>query len=128
MTVRISKFAVPGCEVPQYIAAELLRAEGFSDVRLVEGDTAVDSSIWLARGDVDFDWNYAAMHIGSMNAGVPLKVLAGLHSGCLELITREGVNSIADLRGKKGGAIQLVTSGAAVPTDPPALSAPSRGA
>ena len=110
MTVRISKFAVPGCEVPQYIAAELLRAEGFSDVRLVEGDTAVDSSIWLARGDVDFDWNYAAMHIGSMNAGVPLTVLAGLHSGCLELITREGINSFIDLRGKKVGVYSLSSS------------------
>ena len=80
MTVRLPKSPFPGCEVPQYIAAELLRAEGFDDVRLVEADLAVDSTIWLARGDIDFDWNYAAIHIGSMNAGVPLTVLAGLHS------------------------------------------------
>lgn len=110
MTVRLSKFAVPGCEVPQYIAAELLRSEGFTDVRLVEGDTAVDSSIWLARGEIDFDWNYAAMHIASMNAGVPLTVLAGLHSGCLDLIASEGINSIADLRGKKVGVYSLSSS------------------
>lgn len=110
MTVRLSKFAVPGCEVPQYIAAELLRGEGFTDVRLVEGDTAVDSSVWLARGEVDFDWNYAAIHIGSMNAGVPLKVLAGLHSGCLELVANESVNSIADLRGKKVGVYSISSS------------------
>lgn len=110
MTVRLPKSPFPGCEVPQYIAAELLRAEGFDDVRLVEADLAVDSTIWLARGDIDFDWNYAAIHIGSMNAGVPLTVLAGLHSGCLELIANESVNSIADLRGKKVGVYSINSS------------------
>ncbi len=110
MTVRVATSAVPGCEVPQYIAAELLRGEGFADVQLVEGDNTVDSSIWLARGEIDFDWNYAATHIGSIVAGAPITVLAGLHSGCLELIASESVNSIADLRGKKVGVYSLSSS------------------
>jgi NitT/TauT family transport system substrate-binding protein len=81
----------------------LLRAEGFSDVRFVEGESGVDSAVWLARGELDFDWNYAATHITSIEAGVSITVLAGMHSGCLELIANDSVRNIADLRGKKVG-------------------------
>lgn len=109
-TVRLARFSPAGCEVPQYIAADLLRAEGFTDVRLVEGDYSVDTSVWLARGEIDFDWNYAATLIGSMNAGVPLTVLTGLHSGCLELIANDSVKSIADLRGKRVGVFSVSSS------------------
>jgi NitT/TauT family transport system substrate-binding protein len=109
-TVRLSKFYPSGCEGPQYIARELLHAEGFTDVRHVEGDTSIDTSIWLARGEIDFDWNYAALHIDSLNGGVPLKVLTGLHSGCLELIANERVHSVTELRGKRVGVYSISSS------------------
>jgi NitT/TauT family transport system substrate-binding protein len=102
-TVRLPKFFPAACEIPEYVAEELLRAEGFTDVRYVEGESGVDSSVWLARGELDFDWNYAATHIASIEAGVPVTVLAGMHSGCLELIANDSVRNIADLRGKKVG-------------------------
>jgi NitT/TauT family transport system substrate-binding protein len=65
-TVRLPGWSVAGCEAPMYVAEDLLRSEGFTDVRYVEGDSSVDPSVWLARGDIDFDWNYAAMHITSI--------------------------------------------------------------
>jgi NitT/TauT family transport system substrate-binding protein len=43
------------------------------------------------------------MHITSIEAGVPIKVLAGLHSGCLELIANDTIHSVADLKGKRVG-------------------------
>jgi NitT/TauT family transport system substrate-binding protein len=102
-TVRLPRFFPAACEIPEYVANGLLRAEGFTDVRYVEGESGVDSSVWLARGELDFDWNYAATHLASIEDGLPITVLAGLHSGCLELIANDSVRNIADLRGKKVG-------------------------
>jgi NitT/TauT family transport system substrate-binding protein len=56
--VRLPRFFPANFEIPEYVAGELLRAEGFTDVRYVEGESGVDSSLWIARGEVDFDWNY----------------------------------------------------------------------
>ncbi len=101
-TVRLPKYFPASCEIPEYVADELLRAEGFTDIRLVEGKSG-DTSEWIARGELDFDWNYAAIHITSIEAGVPIIVLAGMHSGCLELIANDKIHGIADLKGKKVG-------------------------
>jgi NitT/TauT family transport system substrate-binding protein len=90
------------CWAGGYLAEELLRAEGFK-VYYFQGDPNVDHSVWIARGETDFSINHPPLHITSIDAGVPSKVLAGLQSGCLELIARESVRSIADLRGKRVG-------------------------
>ena len=58
-----------------------MRAEGFTDVRYVEGDRSVDQSEWIARGETDFSVNFSPNQIASIDAGVPIKVLTGLHSG-----------------------------------------------
>ncbi len=80
-----------------------MRAEGFTDVRYVEGDRSVDQSVWIARGETDFSVNFPPNQIASIDAGVPIKVLTGLHSGCLELIANESIRSVTDLRGKRVG-------------------------
>jgi NitT/TauT family transport system substrate-binding protein len=100
-TVRLAKYFPSGCDAPQYLARDLLRAEGFTNVAYVEGIS--DSSVALARGEIDFDWNYAAVQITSIDAGAPIKVLAGLHSGCLELIASKTINNIKELSGKRVG-------------------------
>ena len=97
------------CWAAEYIAGELLRAEGFTDVRFVQGDPKVDQWVWIARGDTDFTVNHPPLHVVSIEAGVPIKVLAGLHSGCMELIANDSVRSIADLRNKRVG-IKLLNS------------------
>jgi NitT/TauT family transport system substrate-binding protein len=91
------------CWAGPYIAGELLRAEGFTDVRYVEADKNVDSSVWIARGETDFDLNYPPNQVKSIDSGVPIKVLTGLHSGCLELFADDSIHSITDLRGKRVG-------------------------
>jgi NitT/TauT family transport system substrate-binding protein len=91
------------CWAGLYLAGELLRAEGFTDIRFVQGDPKHDQWEWIARGETDFSVNYAPIHIASIEKGVPIKVLTGLHAGCLELIAREGIADIKDLRGRRVG-------------------------
>jgi NitT/TauT family transport system substrate-binding protein len=104
-TVRLRK--TPSlCQTPQYIADELLRAEGFTDIRYVElpgGDTSEP----LAHGIVDFDSNYASNFVKAIDAGEPITMLAGLHVGCFELFGNEGIHSITDLKGKSAGVQAL---------------------
>ena len=91
------------CWAGMYLAGELLKAEGFTDVRYVQGDQKVDQAVWIARGDTDFSMNYAPVHVASIDAGVPIRVLGGLHSGCLELIANDRIQGIPDLKGKRVG-------------------------
>src|SRR5690242_2424625 len=65
-TVRLSRYFPASCEIPQYVADALLRAEGFTDVRYVAEGFTDDTSQWIARNELDFDWNYAAIHIASI--------------------------------------------------------------
>jgi NitT/TauT family transport system substrate-binding protein len=88
------------CWAGGYLADKLLRAEGFK-VYYFQGDPKLDQSVWIARGETDFSINHPPLHITSIDAGVPIKVLGGLHSGCLELIANENVRSVADLKGKR---------------------------
>ena len=83
------------------VAEELLRAEGFTDIRYVEapGSQQVDA---LVRGELDFT-NFLGASIPLIDAGVPITVLAGIHIGCFELLARQGVRHIADLNGKTIG-------------------------
>ena len=103
-TVRLPRWVGGSyCWAGAYIAGELMRAEGFTDVRYVEGDRSIDQSEWIARGETDFSVNFPPNQIASIDAGVPIKVLTGLHSGCLELIANESIRSVTDLRGKRVG-------------------------
>ncbi|MER8974463.1 MULTISPECIES: ABC transporter substrate-binding protein [unclassified Mesorhizobium] len=95
------------CWAGLYLAGEMLRAEGFTDVRYVQGDKKVDHSAWIANGETDFSVNYVPIHLASIDAGVPIRVLSGLHSGCLELIANDSVKGISDLRGKRVGVFTL---------------------
>jgi NitT/TauT family transport system substrate-binding protein len=106
-TVRLAKFFPAGCDIPLYFADGLLHADGFTDVQFVAGESGTDSSEWIARGELDFDWNYPAIHLASIEAGVPITVLAGMHSGCLELIANDSVRTIADLKGKRVGVASV---------------------
>jgi NitT/TauT family transport system substrate-binding protein len=90
------------CIAPQHIAEELLRAEGFTDIRYVE--TPADAiAPAIGRGDVHFSMAAAFDHIQAIDAGVPIVVLAGIHVGCFELFGNEGVRTITELKGKSVG-------------------------
>jgi NitT/TauT family transport system substrate-binding protein len=107
-TVRLPQWVNDAfCWSASYAAQDLLRAEGFTEVRYVQGQSNADNSDWLVQGETDFDINMPSMHIKSIDAGVPIKVLTGLHSGCFELIANDSVQTITDLKGKKVGVWAL---------------------
>ena len=57
------------CISPQYVADELLRAEGFTDIRYVATDAGISTSLSLERGEVDFTANHAPTFIIPIDAG-----------------------------------------------------------
>src|SRR2546426_5738511 len=68
-TVRIGKYASI-CIAPQYVADELLRAEGFTDIRYVAADPpGTSSALALARGEIDFTANFSPPFIIAIDAG-----------------------------------------------------------
>jgi NitT/TauT family transport system substrate-binding protein len=101
-TTRIRLVQLPTvCQAPQYVAEELLRAEGFTDVQYVKkaGATkAIEAA--LASGEVDINLHFAAPSILRIDAGDPITILAGGHVGCFELFATERVRALRDLKGK----------------------------
>jgi NitT/TauT family transport system substrate-binding protein len=94
------------CPAPGYITEDLLRAEGFTDIRYML-DYPVDA---VARGELDFDMETAAWVVSNVDAGQPIMALAGVHVGCYELFAHEPIRTISDLKGKKVGIPQSIGS------------------
>jgi NitT/TauT family transport system substrate-binding protein len=88
------------CFAPHYMAAELLQAEGFTDVQYVKTETAVAQQHALASGAIHFSLYPAGLFASRWEAGDPLVLLAGLHAGCYELFATHQVRTIRSLRGK----------------------------
>jgi len=89
------------CLAPQYLAEEILRLEGFSQVEYVphaEGDVA--PHMVLAAGRADITMDSATVLVPELDGGRPIVVLAGIHGGCYELFGNEHVRAIRDLKGK----------------------------
>jgi NitT/TauT family transport system substrate-binding protein len=95
------------CVAPGDIAEDLLRAEGFTDVRYVP-NLPLDA---VARGEIDFDFETAAWVVSQVDAGEPITALAGVHPGCYELFAHESIGTISDLKGKRVGINNLGSSG-----------------
>ena len=110
-TIRFEKDPV-ACIAPQ-VVQDLLRAEGFTDIRSVDAteahvrraDAAKSGVVadMIAHGEVDFGRDFAPDHVLAMNAGAPITILAGLHVGCFEIFGKQEIRTIADLKGKSVG-------------------------
>ena len=94
------------CVAPQYIVRELLKAEGFSDIKYVKMTTASISKA-LASGEVDVSMHFVGPLVIQLDAGDPITVLGGVHVGCFELFGTDGVRSIGDLKGKTVAITEL---------------------
>ena len=111
--LRLYKF--PGiCLAPQYVAEELLRAEGFTDVQYLafpEGASGVYDRV--GSGAVDFTQWYLAPFIVAADKKASIVFLSGVHVGCQELVAIGRIRSIRDLKGKTvvapvGGALNSI--------------------
>ena len=64
----------------------------------------------VGRGEIDFASTFAGTLVHNLDAGVPVTVLAGLHSGCFELFTHGPIQTIGDLKGRRVGIQSLSSS------------------
>jgi len=90
-----------------FVIEELLRAEGFTDIRYVEGASTAEINPAVASGKVDFNPHFAPQWVSVIDGGEPVTVLSGVHVGCFELFGNAGIRSIADLKGKTVGIAAL---------------------
>jgi NitT/TauT family transport system substrate-binding protein len=101
-TTRIRLVKSSLCAAPEYIAEDLLRTEGFSDVQYLDDDAReIGTSKLIATGDADINMSFGLTTLIRVDAGEPVVLLAGMHAGCYELFGTERVRSIRDLRGSK---------------------------
>jgi len=108
-TIKLVK--IPGiCIAPQYVADDLLRSEGFTEVSYVQTPAGVEASRAVASGEADFTMAFAGPFIVSVDAGHPIVMLAGVHVGCFELFGSDQVSTIRDLKGKTVAVQSLQSS------------------
>jgi NitT/TauT family transport system substrate-binding protein len=94
--IRLSQIASL-CIAPQYVAEELLRGEGFTDVQYIKTDTGrapmddIGPYQALAFGKVDFNAGMVGELVARIDSGDPIVILAGTHAGCFELFGTDRV-------------------------------------
>jgi NitT/TauT family transport system substrate-binding protein len=91
------------CAAPLFIAEDLLRAEGFTRIQYVpirSGPPVVQA---IGDREIDFGTEFAGLLALPLDAGAPITVVAGLHTGCFELFAHEPIRTIGDLKGRKVG-------------------------
>jgi NitT/TauT family transport system substrate-binding protein len=108
-TIRLAK-SPSLCIAPVYVVSDLLNAEGFTNVVHVEtgffGGTDQDKAMW-SSSDADFNLNFSGPLLLEIDRGLSTTILAGIHVGCFELFAREGIRSVADLKGRTVGVQSL---------------------
>ena len=95
------------CPAPLYVAEELLRTEGFTEIRYVDlADEDTDANghyTTSGYSKIDFNTDFAPDVIAFIEAGEPITPLVGLHAGCTELVAKESIRNVIDLKGKTLG-------------------------
>jgi NitT/TauT family transport system substrate-binding protein len=98
------------CEAPIHIAIEkgFFAQEGL-DFEVITMDTSAKTD-GVAANTIDAGFGMTGKFVAPLTNELPLKVTAGMHTGCIQTLTKagSGINSIADLKGKKVGVASLV--------------------
>jgi NitT/TauT family transport system substrate-binding protein len=100
-TIRFQRAPSATCIAPVYVADELLRAEGFTDIRYELEDKP--PLRMLARNELDWTLEFAPAVIREVEAGAAATIVAGVHVGCFELFAQEHIHSMTDLKGRTVG-------------------------
>src|SRR5260370_42664842 len=82
-----------GCQGPLHVAEELLRAEGFTDVRYVPTVDPRDGTRLVETRAVDISFQFSAPLVTDIERGGELVTLGGAHAGCFVLFGRDSVRS-----------------------------------
>jgi NitT/TauT family transport system substrate-binding protein len=102
-TTRIRLYDWTGlCIAPQFVAEELLKGEGFTDVQYLKDEASGSlPNPLLASGAIDINSQFSAPSIIRVEAGDPVVFLGGLHVGCFELFATGQIRAVRDLKGKR---------------------------
>jgi NitT/TauT family transport system substrate-binding protein len=96
--IRLLDFPI-SCFAELYVAEALLKAEGFTEVVYVPwGASLLDDD--AASGRVDIVQNDAPSHVMSLERGMPVVVVGGIHTGCFELVAQTSIRSVRELKGR----------------------------
>jgi NitT/TauT family transport system substrate-binding protein len=72
------------CITPQDVAEEMLRAEGFTDIRYVPLPAGMNAPEGIARGKIDFGSNFAPVLLSALDHGIPITVPAAVDPSCAQ--------------------------------------------
>jgi NitT/TauT family transport system substrate-binding protein len=96
------------CAAPGYVVDELLADEGITQVDyVVVGYSSLVAEEAVASGQADFGTDFSGPLVLGLDRGRKVAILAGVHVGCFELFAKDGINSIADLKGRSVGITAL---------------------
>lgn len=96
----------------QAVAVDLLREEGFTDVRYIDVGRPEALFSKFASGEYDVSLLPAPMVVSRVDAGDPFVALAGINAGCFQIFATDRVQSLRDFAGKT-----ITTSGPGLPDD-----------
>jgi NitT/TauT family transport system substrate-binding protein len=100
-TTRLRMPATPGiCVMPQYVAEQFMRAEGFATVEYVNFRN-IGPSGHVTTGEADMAMDAIGPVIAQIDTGRPMVILGGIHLGCYELFGGARVRAVRDLKGKR---------------------------
>jgi len=97
-TLRIGQFGSL-CVAPQYVAEDLLRAEGFARVDYTQ-TKGIDVYKDIVAGRTHLSMGFAGPAIVDIDAGASLVFLAGVHPGCYEVFGTDRIRTMRDFKGK----------------------------
>jgi NitT/TauT family transport system substrate-binding protein len=103
------------CGIPIHIAKQLqfFEAEGLTEGEDYEYLTSSTlGHEMLATGQADVTFGLIAAMLAPLDNGLEAKTVLGIHTGCIQIIagTDSGIQSVADLKGKKIGVTALASS------------------
>jgi NitT/TauT family transport system substrate-binding protein len=108
--LRIADTARGICTAPQYVAEELLRGEGFTDLQYLRKTTFEECLRAMATGEAEMLITFVSPLLKRVDAGDPIVMVAGSHVGCFELFGTDRVRTIRDLKGKTVAVPELGSS------------------
>jgi NitT/TauT family transport system substrate-binding protein len=98
------------CLAPQYLAEELLRLEGFSQIEYAKVPTSAAGTNVLASGAADIKMLGVFDILPVLDSEQSVVLLSGIHVGCYELFGNDRVHAVRDLK-RKSVAVSGIGAG-----------------